>query len=101
MHPGFIDAPGMLPVPKRISPTPEQAAGHCCVWCGGAADVDLGTRLRITDEGLDRWSPRACTPCVHGEAEKAHAIHRATCARCTKWEHCHDSRALLALALPH
>jgi hypothetical protein len=98
MNPGFVNALEMLPVPKRISPTPGQAAGDHCVWCGHAATVDLGPRLRITDEGLHRWKPRTCTPCALSNAKEAYDLHRATCARCTKWEHCHDSRALYALA---
>lgn len=99
MHPGFIHPPGLLPVPIRISPTPELAAGLRCVWCGDIAGVDLGPRLRITDESLHRWKPRACAPCVRSQAEKAHCVHRNTCARCTEWEHCPDSRALQRLAI--
>ncbi|MEU6230001.1 hypothetical protein [Streptomyces sp. NPDC047042] len=101
MNRALINATDLLPVAKRFTPTTEQAAGHCCVWCGGIASVDLGPRLRIADGGLQRWRPRACRTCVVGVAEKRHGTHRETCARCTPWEHCRDSHALYALAHGH
>ena len=101
MNPGFVNALEMLPVPKTANPTHPRGrvVRGCCIWCGKAAALDLGPRLKVIDGVLHRFTPRACEDCTHREAERLCTAHRRTCARCCGREHCHDSQALHQLAL--
>lgn len=98
MHPDFADATQMLPVPRTAGPSRGRGARGRCVWCGKEATLSLGPRLKTINGALHRWIPRGCEDCVRHQAALTHHIHRSSCARCTKWEHCLDSRALYDLA---
>ncbi|MGY1500786.1 hypothetical protein ACW4TU_30115 [Streptomyces sp. QTS52] len=101
MNPGFVNALEMLPVPKAADPTRPhgRAARGRCIWCGNAATLNLGPRLKVVDRTLHRWLPRGCVDCVQRKAALTHRAHRTSCARCTEWEYCPDSLALYRLAL--
>lgn len=98
MNPDFVNALEMLPVPKPDQLAPARISGTHCVWCGSGPAVGLGPRLSVIDGHLERWHPRACTPCTRREAAHVHGIHRTTCPRCTHREYCPDGRALYDLA---
>ncbi|WP_327180664.1 hypothetical protein [Streptomyces sp. NBC_01334] len=99
MDSDFVDAAEMLPVPKAAGPASVRIDGKRCVWCGGAASMDLGPRLSVIDRVLKRWEPRGCRSCAKREARRVHDIHITTCARCIHRDHCPESNALYALAL--
>ncbi|MFE4051253.1 hypothetical protein [Streptomyces sp. YIM B13518] len=98
MHPGYVRAPEMLPVPRPDRIRPEQADGHMCVWCDQEPTVDLGPRLSTHTGALHRWRPRACRPCAVREAGRVLTIHTDRCGRCRQRGDCPDARALHRLA---
>ena len=100
MHPGFVNVLEMLPTPKTADPASPRgrAARGRCIWCGKAATLGLGPRLKVIDGALHRWTPRGCEGCAQTQAALTHQAHRAACVRCTEWERCPDARALYALA---
>jgi hypothetical protein len=99
MHPGFIRAPELLPVPRPDRVRSEQAAGTVCVWCDQPPTVDLGPRLSTGDGALHRWHPRACLDCTGREAARVYGVHVTTCGRCRQQGDCPDARALHRLSL--
>ncbi|MER7738907.1 hypothetical protein ABTX34_11370 [Streptomyces sp. NPDC096538] len=98
VHPGFVCAPELLPVPRPDRVHPEQAAGRACVWCGKEPTIDLGTRLSTHTGAVQSWAPRACQPCAAREAARVLAIHVTNCHRCRGRDGCPDARALRQLA---
>ncbi|MGW1532350.1 hypothetical protein [Streptomyces aureus] len=102
MHPDFVNAVEMLPMPRVRSLTPEQIEGAACPWCAihvdGDAGLRLGPRIGVTGSGIARWFPRACRPCVGKAAARVYRLHVRTCARCSHRDYCPDSKALHALA---
>jgi hypothetical protein len=101
MHPGFVNATEMLPVPRAAGLTRDQVEGKVCVWCGGSPDdhIDLGPRISVVRGKLQRWFPRACQACTGRNAIRVYRLHIGTCARCSHRDYCPDSAALHALAL--
>ena len=103
MHPEFVGAVEMLPMPKLRTLTPEQIEGGACPWCGerlpDGTGMRLGPRIGVAGGGVERWFPRACRPCVGKTAARVHRLHTGACARCSHGEHCPDGRALHRLAL--
>lgn len=100
MHPGFLDAAVMLPVPLIHSRREDQRAGKACVWCGHrrAALMPLGPRVSADHGLLTRWEPKACAACMHLQANRVLRIHVRVCARCPRLGYCEDAGALHALA---
>jgi hypothetical protein len=99
VHPDFVRAPELLPVPRPDRIRPEQAAGRLCVWCGESEPtVGLGSRLTTRLGAVDTWAPRACQPCAAREAARVLAIHVTNCYRCCVRDGCADARALRQLA---
>lgn len=98
MHPDFVRAPELLPVPRPDRIHPEQAAGRACVWCAHEATISLGTRLTTRLGSVDTWAPRACHGCAAREAGRVLAIHIANCYRCRSRDRCLDAQALRRLA---
>ncbi|MDQ1037288.1 hypothetical protein QFZ75_003704 [Streptomyces sp. V3I8] len=100
MHPGFVDAAGMLPVPKIHTRREDQREGRACVWCGHrqATLAPLGPRLSADHGLLTRWTPQACSVCIHLHANRVLQIHVGICQECTRMTYCPDARALHALA---
>jgi hypothetical protein len=99
VHPDFVRAPELLPVPRPDRIRPEQAAGRLCVWCGESEPtVGLGSRLTTRLGAVDTWAPRACQPCAASEAARVLAIHVTNCYRCCVRDGCADARALRQLA---
>jgi hypothetical protein len=101
MHPGYIRAPELLPVPRPDRIRPEQEAGTRCVWCRRTRElpVDLGPRLSTHTGAVRRWRPRACQPCAAREAARVFTIHTDKCARCVHRDWCPDARALYDLSI--
>lgn len=103
MHPDFVTAVELLPMPKLRGLTPEQVEGGACPWCGTRVQqgtgMSLGPRIGVTVGGIQRWIPRACRPCVGSQAARVHRLHIRTCASCSHRDYCADSRALHRLAL--
>lgn len=99
MNPDYVRPAEMLPVPKAAGLASERVDGKRCVWCSGAASMELGTRLSVIDGTLKRWEPRACRSCARREAGRVYDIHIGACARCTHGDYCPDARALYTLAL--
>jgi hypothetical protein len=100
VHPGFVRAPELLPVPKAADLPAERLSGKLCVWCGKAATDDLGARVSVVKGRLLRWEPRSCLPCLRREAKRVYNIHITVCARCTHRDYCLDSKALFELGFP-
>ncbi|MFF1548721.1 hypothetical protein [Streptomyces sp. NPDC058291] len=100
MNDGFVSAAEMLAVPRAADLDGEQVDGKRCVWCSGAASMQLGPRLSVIGGTLQRWEPRGCRPCARREAGRVYGIHITTCARCSHRDYCPDSQALQALARP-
>jgi len=103
VHPDFVVATEMLPVPKTADLTTRQINGGRCVWCGVTAKVRLGPRLAVVDGELLRWHPSGCRRCARREAGTAYDEHIRNCARCTRLSHsrllhCDDAQALHELA---
>ena len=98
MHPGFVRAPELLPVPRPDPIHPEQVAGRACVWCAGEPTIPLGTRLTARLGRVGSWAPTACQDCAALEAGRVHAIHVRSCYRCRAGDSCPDARALRHLA---
>lgn len=98
VHPDFVRASEMLPVPRPDRIRPEQADGSACVWCGQPPAVDLGSRLSTHTGALHRWNPRACQACAAEQAGRVLGIHTGQCARCRQRDRCPDARALRDLA---
>jgi hypothetical protein len=98
MHPGFVRAVELLPVPRPDHIHPDQAAGSACVWCGKEPTVGLGSRLTTRLGTVNAWAPRACQPCAASEAARVLAIHVTSCYRCCCRDRCADARALRQLA---
>jgi hypothetical protein len=96
---GFVDAVGMLPVPRAAGLAPERVDGSRCVWCGQGPAVDLGPRISPVGGTLQRWTPRACRACTGREAVRVHRIHIGTCARCSHRDYCPDGHALHRLGM--
>lgn len=98
MNPGFVCAVEMLAVPKAAGLSVERVEGKRCVWCGGAASVELGARLSVVDGALKRWEPRSCRSCARREARRVYDVHITRCARCSHHDYCPDSEGLSRLA---
>jgi hypothetical protein len=99
VHPDFVRAVELLPVPRPDRIHPEQAAGRACVWCGeGEPSVSLGARLTTRLGAVNSWAPRSCEACAVREAARVLAIHVTNCYRCCVRDGCADARALRRLA---
>lgn len=98
LHPGYVIATEMLPMPKATTLSEAQLGGRHCPWCGGRPAMALGVRLSVANGALLRWKPRACRACTQEEAARVHRLHVQTCARCTPMVQCQDARALHALS---
>lgn len=98
MHPRFVRAPELLPVPRPDQIHPEQTAGRACVWCEAEPTIDLGTRMTTRLGAVVSWAPRACQPCAAREAARVLSIHVRSCYRCCVHDRCPDARALRKLA---
>jgi hypothetical protein len=99
VHPDYVSAVSMLPVPKAAGMPAERVEGKRCVWCGGPASIELGPRLSVIDGTLKRWEPRSCRSCARREAGRVYDVHITRCARCSHGDYCPDSHALYTLAL--
>jgi hypothetical protein len=97
VNPGFVCAVEMLPVPKAAGLAPARVEGKRCVWCGGPASIELGTRLSVIDGAVKRWEPRSCRSCAKREAGRVYDVHITRCGRCSHHDYCPDSTALLRL----
>ncbi|MFF5801580.1 hypothetical protein [Streptomyces albogriseolus] len=98
VHPGYVRAPELLPVPRPDHIHPEQAAGRACVWCAAEPTIGLGTRMTTRLGAVVSWAPRSCQPCAAREAARVLAIHARSCYRCCVHDRCPDARALRQLA---
>lgn len=98
VHPDFVRAPELLPVPRPDRVHPEQAAGRACVWCAAEPTVPLGTRLTTRLGTVASWAPRACDSCASREAARVLTIHVKNCHLCRSRDRCPDARAFRELA---
>ncbi len=98
VHPGYVRAPELLPVPRPDRIHPEQAAGRACVWCTAEPTIGLGTRMTTRLGKVDTWAPRACDGCAARQAARVLTIHVKNCYRCRERDGCLDARALRQLA---
>ncbi|MFJ4926798.1 hypothetical protein [Streptomyces sp. NPDC088736] len=101
MNEGFVDAPQMLPMPRRANLGIRRIEGKVCVWCGISPStyVKLGPRIRRVGSVLEQWFPIGCRPCTGAHATGVHTRHLRTCARCTHREYCPDEEGLRKLAV--
>lgn len=97
VHPGYVRAAELLPLPRRERVRPDQAEGRECVWCDQPPTIDLGPRISAHEGGLHRWRPGACRACAGREAARVLNIHVTNCQRCRAGG-CSDARALHQLA---
>jgi hypothetical protein len=100
VHPGFVNAVEMLPMPRAVGLPIERIEGERCVWCGGAAAFNLGPRLSTLDGTLHSWRPKGCSACTRQEGRRVFQLHIRNCARCCRTQYCPDARALHALGWP-
>lgn len=98
VHPAFVDAHQMLPLPRFKTLPATRTSGKRCVWCGATATVPLGPRLSTHNGTLHRWNPRSCDPCTRREAARVYQLHIRSCARCAPRLYCEDARALHELS---
>lgn len=92
----------MLVMPRVHTLAADQIEGSACVWCASqpkdGTALRLGPRIRIAEDGVRRWWPRACRPCAAAEAGRVYEVHIHSCGRCSHRQYCADSRALYRLA---
>lgn len=100
MHPDFVKATEMLPMPRLRDLSEAQVQGKQCVWCAGLSTFDLGSRLSTLNGGLHPWRPRGCAACTRSEARRVFRNHIRSCARCNPTRYCVDAQALYALGFP-
>lgn len=100
MHPDFVNAVELLPMPAGAQHDLAKFEGTACAWCSVKPSLvlKLGPRVSPVQGKLERWHPIGCRPCVRLEAARVYAIHVRSCARCSHRDYCLDSRALLRLA---
>lgn len=98
--PDAMNPAEMLALPKTCGLTAGQLSGSRCVWCAGAASVDLGPRLSTLDGRLHPWRPTGCGSCTRLEARRVFAHHIRSCALCRRATYCPDVRALQRLGWP-
>lgn len=96
MHPDFVSAVEMLPMPADARYDLSRFEGAACAWCGCRPSpvVKLGTRTSVVHGKLEVWHPVGCRRCVRLEAVRVYEVHVRACARCSHGEYCPDSLAL-------
>lgn len=99
MHPDFVSAVEMLPMPAGAQHDLAKFEGLACAWCSAKPSpaLKLGPRVSPVHGKLERWHPVGCRRCVRLEAVRVYGTHIRSCARCSHGEYCLDSRALHSL----